>query len=557
MRRLLALMLASAALAGPALAAVPRLLTQQGRLLDGADLPVSGDLELTFTVYAFPSAPFQGEDSLFWTEKKTVKVSNGVYGVVLGDTASNPLPDSVFAAENRFLGVRIGAGAELTPRLRVTSVPFAIEAGNAATLGAKKPGDYWQKSDGVEAATLGGKGPGGYWQRTDAVDAATLGSLAPGAYWQKSDDVNAATLGGKDLSAFWLRADAVNASTLGGQAATAYWLKADAVNAATLGGKDATAYWLKSDAVIAATATTATTATNATRLGGVDAANYLRADVAVSAGQGLSFGAPATKPACGGGSGNGLVVRDAATGGLQACDGTRWVSLTGMPGLTRAAAMASCAALRDAGAVVSGRYWINPGGNLLQVWCEQELEGGGWAMVHNSIASGGTAAFWNIPYAQRFQTKGSPDIAENHYSGGLYKLGTTYMDVYEDLDGKEAVAFVATTTGINQTTMRFAAPALVKGDGGVYACHFAAGWSAPDYDGDDAPTSNCATSYGLVTQHYCACWSTNLGSDADTSGGSLADQGWGPHTSSNAALGLASDGSFYSRLRRISRFARW
>lgn len=165
------------ALAAPAARAeVPRLLTQQGRLLDGNDVPVTGELEVTFTLYAFPSAPFHGEDTQFWTGKKTVKVSSGVYATVLGDDATNPLPASVFAGPDRFLGVKIGGGAELSPRLQLTSVPFAFVAGDALTLGGEAPDHYWKKSEQVEAATLGGNRPEVF--ATKAAQDATLASLA-------------------------------------------------------------------------------------------------------------------------------------------------------------------------------------------------------------------------------------------------------------------------------------------------------------------------------------------------------------------------------------------
>jgi hypothetical protein len=130
------------------------------------------------------------------------------------------------------------------------------------------------------------------------------------------------------------------------------------------------------------------------------------------------------------------------------------------------------------------------------------------------------------------------------------------MDIIEDLQGKAVMAFVATTDGINNTTMRFNNPAKVSGNDDVYNTHFASGWSAPDYDGDTSTTSNCATQYSNVTQHYGGCWNVNLGSDADTP---FLDSGAGPHIAASivTALALSSDGPGYSRVRRLSRFVRW
>jgi hypothetical protein len=59
-----------------------------------------------------------------------------------------------------------------------------------------------------------------------------------------------------------------------------------------------------------------------------------------------------------------------------------------------------------------------------------------------------------------------------------------------------------------------------------------------------------------VTQHYANCWAYNLGADAEEP---IADGTVGPHVHSGTltAMGLHQDGSAYSRVRRITRFAKW
>ena len=74
------------------------------------------------------------------------------------------------------------------------------------------------------------------------------------------------------------------------------------------------------------------------------------------------------------------------------------------------------------------------------------------------------------------------------------------------------------------------------------------------------PNIDALASRGVrFTQHYAQCWNMNLGSDADSSGGDTTDQGVGPHIGDGiaTALGLASDGSKYTRVRRLSRFVKW
>jgi hypothetical protein len=205
-----------------------------------------------------------------------------------------------------------------------------------------------------------------------------------------------------------------------------------------------------------------------------------------------------------------------------------------------------------------GVYWIQPAGqSALQVWCDMTRDGGGWALAENSVgsASGTTAAFWAIPYASRFTNKGGTSYAANVYAPSLYLVGTEYRDEMVDLSNHSAEAFRATVTGINQTSMAFVSPAMLSGNSSIYTCQFASGWASPDFDADTY-AGNCATSYSNVTQNYCACWYYNLGSDADAP---LLDAGWGPHlhSATASALGLATDGSGYTRLNRISRWVRW
>ena len=235
------------------------------------------------------------------------------------------------------------------------------------------------------------------------------------------------------------------------------------------------------------------------------------------------------------------------------------------PGGSPATAGASCAALKTLGATLSGTYYIkNPTSAdaamvnaTVLVYCDQVSEGGGWALVYNSVIGTNSSDFWSIPYANRLARRGRPSLDSNFYDGSLYQTAaTTYLDVIEDLQGKVATEFIAKTDGINNTTMRFNNPMLMSGFQAGYDSQFAAGWSAPDYDGDTLTTGNCSASYINVTQHYSGCWNTNLGSDADAP---VLDGGAGPHahTSVLTALMLAGDGSPYSRVRRISRFVRW
>jgi hypothetical protein len=228
---------------------------------------------------------------------------------------------------------------------------------------------------------------------------------------------------------------------------------------------------------------------------------------------------------------------------------------------------AGCGELLTALGPVSGIYWVkhpDPARPSFQVHCEQELEGGGWALIYNSVLKpgGGTTEFWQIMRADRFQTKGELGIADNYYAGGNYFLGTSFLDTITDLAGTTAVGAVADSEGIDAETMKFKTPVKVSGHNSIFGAHFASGWSSPDFDGDPytGTPPNCANYYSNVTQHYGGCWAYSLGSDADLP---YLDGGVGPHVNNGVLtdLGLALQGSTgagsYSQVNRISRYVRF
>lgn len=224
-----------------------------------------------------------------------------------------------------------------------------------------------------------------------------------------------------------------------------------------------------------------------------------------------------------------------------------------------ATASIGCDEYRAAGYTASRTYLGGNAAAPVEIYCEQTLEGGGWALLHNSLLAAGTTQFWQFPHAERLARKGVAHIGSNFYDGSLYTRGREFMDVIEDINGNVAVAFVADSTSFDASTMRFQGAHFIKGNVNFFNAHFAGGWSASDYDGDTHGTLNCAALYSNVAQHYDTCWYLNLGSDGDAVGGSYADSNLGPHVmrSQLTLLGLAHDGSLYSRVKRISRFVRW
>jgi hypothetical protein len=241
------------------------------------------------------------------------------------------------------------------------------------------------------------------------------------------------------------------------------------------------------------------------------------------------------------------------TPGVDGADGAEGPPGPAFAGLTADNPAASCAAALTGGLTRSGPTWLTIDGVSVEIYCDQETDGGGWALLHNSVMGVDTMSFWHILYGDRLGRRGRPSLDSNFYDGRLYALAAELVDVFEDIRGKTVIATQGTISGFDDEHMQLTG-VHTDGDVSLFTGHVTGGWSAPDHDSDLLPGGNCATTYNNVTQHYGGCWIYNLGSD-----GVGADGAVGPHVRNTVltALGLTEDGTEYSRVRRISRFVRW
>jgi len=98
----------------------------QGRLADASGAPLTGTYNMIFRLYtgATDGTPLWSEQ---WTGANGVKVSDGLFNVMLGSLAQ--LPISQFTnASSLFLGITVGTDDEMAPRVQLGSVPFAVQA---------------------------------------------------------------------------------------------------------------------------------------------------------------------------------------------------------------------------------------------------------------------------------------------------------------------------------------------------------------------------------------------------------------------------------------------
>ncbi len=110
--------------AGSALSAVPPAITQQGRLFQADGKPISGPLDVVFSLHDSPAG-----GALLWSEKHTVTFDDGYFSVALGD--ETPFGNAALDGSVRYLGIQIGDDAEMSPRSATRSVPYALVANDA------------------------------------------------------------------------------------------------------------------------------------------------------------------------------------------------------------------------------------------------------------------------------------------------------------------------------------------------------------------------------------------------------------------------------------------
>ncbi len=101
-------------------ATVPSTVSYQGRLTTSGGLPVAnGNYSITFRIYDDSTG-----GNLFWQEVKSVPVSDGLFSVQLGQ--ATPLDQSTLSMSNLFIATKVGSDPEMTPRTRLTTVPYAV-----------------------------------------------------------------------------------------------------------------------------------------------------------------------------------------------------------------------------------------------------------------------------------------------------------------------------------------------------------------------------------------------------------------------------------------------
>lgn len=168
-------------------AAVPTQLTHQGSLSDPTGAPLVGVHSLRFRLYADAAS-----GPALWDDTVNAELVDGRFSIVLG-AGGSPLDSALFDGNVRYLGLSVDDAPELSPRLAIVSVPYAVRAGVAESLAA--PVD-WSELTGVPESLDDG-------DADSLADLACASSQVPvfdGAAWACGDlrpaSVDVSTLSG-------------------------------------------------------------------------------------------------------------------------------------------------------------------------------------------------------------------------------------------------------------------------------------------------------------------------------------------------------------------------
>ncbi len=115
-------LLTFSAVAQDSTAMVPQMINYQGYLTDDTGQALTGSYKITFRLYEDSI----GVSSIKWEEiQNEVNVVDGLFNVLLGSV--NPITPEHLNGK-RYLEIKVGNEVEMTPRLQLGSVAFALQA---------------------------------------------------------------------------------------------------------------------------------------------------------------------------------------------------------------------------------------------------------------------------------------------------------------------------------------------------------------------------------------------------------------------------------------------
>ena len=98
------------------------MISYQGKLTDAHGDPLNATVSIRFFIYSQQT----GGSSLWSETQSSVTVQNGIFNVLLGSITD--FPSNLFDGSDRWLGLKVGGDAEMSPRQQIVSVGYALRA---------------------------------------------------------------------------------------------------------------------------------------------------------------------------------------------------------------------------------------------------------------------------------------------------------------------------------------------------------------------------------------------------------------------------------------------
>jgi hypothetical protein len=172
---------------------VPAVIQFSNVATDEGGTPLSGTVSITFSLY---NSAVGGQ--ALWTETQNVQLGNaGQYSAYLGLTQANGLPANLFTSgQAQWLGVKIESQPEQA-RVFLVSVPYAMKAGDAATIGGLPPSAFVMAAapsgPGTAAEGTEGNAASGITPATNG-DVTGLGTVDYIPIWDSTSDIISSVL---------------------------------------------------------------------------------------------------------------------------------------------------------------------------------------------------------------------------------------------------------------------------------------------------------------------------------------------------------------------------
>jgi hypothetical protein len=170
---------------------VPRLVKFGGTLKDASGNLLTNTVGITFAIYSEQTGGVP-----LWQETQNVQFSQGRYTVFLGEATNTGIPAELFAlGQSRWLGVRpLLSGEEEQPRVLLASVPYALKAADADTLGGLPASAFMQTNSAnpssvvLASAAPADSGKGGVKPASSTVTTSG-GAVGSIPYFSTSTDI--------------------------------------------------------------------------------------------------------------------------------------------------------------------------------------------------------------------------------------------------------------------------------------------------------------------------------------------------------------------------------